>query len=132
MFSSLFIEGASQTAAFPEDDPAVFDVLLEWVYNYNRRKLRTLGDEQVDGEGGGVVYGRASWNVVGLYALAEKLVVPEVMDLCMDAMKRYHLSRNVMPSLDFGRRAYSNTAPESKLRLYAVRCLFAVFKSSTA
>jgi hypothetical protein len=127
MFSSPFVEGTFQAVNFPEDDPAVFDVLLEWVYNYNQRKLRTLSDEK--NKDGSVEAGRASWDFVELYALAEKLLVKEVMDLCVDAVVRYHHSRNIMPSLDFVRRAYTQTAPDGNFRLYAVKCLVAMSQS---
>lgn len=42
MFNGHFKETASQEAAFPEENAATFDLMLEWVYNFNHRKAREI------------------------------------------------------------------------------------------
>ena len=42
MFNGHFKETVEQEASFPEDKAATFDILLEWVYNFNHRKVREL------------------------------------------------------------------------------------------
>lgn len=42
MFNGHFKETVDQVGTFPEDDPATFDLLIEWVYNFNLRKIREM------------------------------------------------------------------------------------------
>ena len=42
MFNGHFKETVDQEASFPEDDVATFDILIEWVYNFNFRKVREM------------------------------------------------------------------------------------------
>ncbi|PVH74687.1 hypothetical protein DL98DRAFT_658644, partial [Cadophora sp. DSE1049] len=42
MFNDSFKEATTDTAHLPDDDPAAFDVVMEWVYSCNRRLLRDM------------------------------------------------------------------------------------------
>lgn len=89
MFNGAFKE-AGGVAELPEDDPAAFDLLMEWAYNSNPRRLRDLvpitGSDTVS---------RPSWDVVAFYALAMKLCLPDLQDLIIIVLLRYHKRTNV-------------------------------------
>lgn len=89
MFNGSFKE-AEGKAELPEDDPATFDLLMEWTYSANPRRLRNL--ESVTGDDG---VPRATWDVVAFYSLAKKLCLPDLQDLIMNHLLRYHKRVNV-------------------------------------
>jgi hypothetical protein len=43
----------------------------------------------------------ASWDAVGFYSLAEKYCLPELQDIIMDTLLKYHKKRNELPSVEF-------------------------------
>ena len=89
MFNGAFKE-AQGVAELPEDDPSTFDVLMEWTYSVNPRRLRDLF--AIAGSDG---VSRASWDVVAFYALAKKLCLPDLQDLIMNVLIKYHKRVNV-------------------------------------
>jgi hypothetical protein len=93
MFNGEFVE-ANGVANLPEDDPAAFDLLVEWMYNSNPRRIRGLvSDTDSDG------ISRPSWDAIGFYALAQRLCLHELQDLIMTALIKYHKKTDVYQSL---------------------------------
>jgi len=89
MFNGAFKE-AEGVAELPEDDPAAFDLLIEWAYNMNPRRMRDLV-AITDSKG----VSRASWDAVAFYSLAKKLCLPDLQDLIMNVLIKYHKRVNV-------------------------------------
>lgn len=90
MFNGGFQEAKERVAKLPEDDPASFDVLIEWVYSPNPQQIRQLEQVKTSDDAGA-----ASWNVLSLYSLLEKLCLPDLQDLVMDAFIKYQRKVNV-------------------------------------
>lgn len=86
MFNGGWKESKEQIAEFPDDDPAAFDLLIEWVYNPDPGQLRQLFSYK-DLEKG---QSPASWDAVSFYSLAKKLLLSDLQDLIMSALIRYH------------------------------------------
>ncbi|KAI9649496.1 hypothetical protein NHQ30_002073 [Ciborinia camelliae] len=72
MFSSGFVEGLELKAFFPEDDVKAFDLFIGWVYFGTLRTVKHASN------------GGWFWDVIYLYALADKFCLPELMDLVFD------------------------------------------------
>ncbi|TVY44211.1 hypothetical protein LSUB1_G002339 [Lachnellula subtilissima] len=117
MFNGAFKE-AGGVAELPEDDPAAFDLLMEWTYCPNPRRLRDLvpitDSDKVS---------RASWDVVAFYALATKLCLPDLQDIIMNSLIRYHKRCNELPSIDFVSRAWVQAGEDSRLCDYCLQSL---------
>lgn len=105
MFRGQFKEATDNEATFPEDDPMAFDLLLEWVNNYSPRRIRELV-QNVDSKGNK----SASWDAIAVYSLAQKLYHPDLEDLIMTAIFKYHRFEEGYLSLDFIRRVYKETS----------------------
>ena len=125
MFNGNFKEASDNVAYLEEDDPASFDLLAEWANiptsSKSPRWIREL--ITVKNKEGKEV---ASWDPVGFYSLAEKYCLPEVQDLIMDAVIRYHRERNELPSVDFVLRAYETTSVGSLLAQYCANSVLYV------
>jgi hypothetical protein len=116
MFNGHFKEASEGIARFPEDDPAAFDSLIDMVvYNRTIRGLTTIKTR--DGLTG------LAWDPVSFYSLAEKLCLPDVMDLIMDEIVKYHKRTNELPSPEFAYQSYAKTSTGSQLQKYVMMAL---------
>lgn len=120
MFNGGFQEATKQAATLPEDNPEVFDLLLEWVYTGRLSPVSSTNDAPV-----------RDWRVLlELYLLAEKIVLPKLMDCTMSTIvASYEQSRN-LPSNDRIERVYQESPPQSLLRKFMVRALHYVITIS--
>lgn len=129
MFNGNFKEASDNVAYLEEDDPASFDLLMEWASiptssKFPRwiRELTTVKNKEGQW--------MASWDPVGFYSLAEKYCLPEVQDLIMDAAIQYHREQNELPSVDFVLRAYETTPVGSLLAQYCAKSILYVLDKS--
>ncbi len=65
----------------------------------------------------------ASWDAVGFYSIAEKYCLPELQDIIMDTLLKYHKIRNELPSGEFAIRAYEQASAGSSLANYCTRAM---------
>ncbi|TGO61822.1 hypothetical protein BCON_0024g00220 [Botryotinia convoluta] len=88
MFSSGFVEGLEGKAFFPEDDPKCFDFFMGWIYFGTLRVLNaSTALEKVEYD----------LNLLSLYSFADKLCLPELMDLVLNTYKNIYEKSNRFP-----------------------------------
>ncbi|TVY93102.1 hypothetical protein LAWI1_G001595 [Lachnellula willkommii] len=112
MFKGGFQEATTNEARFPEDNPESFDLLLGWVYEGSLPPLEYLPNKS---EGDIIV---VPWNCRELYALCDKLCIPELMDKVMDMYRKFNLDSNTSPSIKSIEGIYSITSFGSVFRRY--------------
>lgn len=76
MFESGFKEALENKATFPEDDPEVFDNLIQWVYT--------------DQLGGPILAIPNIRNTSRLYVLFDKICLPGLKDELLDIVRSSH------------------------------------------
>lgn len=109
MFNGGFKEAVEQAATLPVDDPDAFDLFLEWIYT---GRLSCLEFENID-----AVYAR-----IRLYGLAEKLMMPDLMDYTITTIS---VINRISPlSTQAMAIAYEVTGPDSPLRSFVARALY--------
>ncbi|TVY51232.1 hypothetical protein LCER1_G006740 [Lachnellula cervina] len=119
MFKGGFQEATTNEARFPEDTPASFDMMLDWVYE---RSLPPV----VYSKGEGFA-SSASWDCTELYVLCDKLCIPELMDKVMDIYRKFNMDSNTLSHESEIRAVYSRTAPGSPIRRYvAYTCAWTI------
>ncbi|KAK6609940.1 hypothetical protein H4I95_02999 [Botrytis cinerea] len=95
MFNGNFIEGTTNSASLPEDDPEVFNMLVSWIYSDQVGPLeQKIGDD-----------GR--WCVGNLYLLADKLCLPDLMDQILDELTFHMERKNWIPRISMTRSPIS-------------------------
>lgn len=114
MFNGPYIEGQTQSAKMPEDDPIAFQSMLAWVY------LDTIEHFTAKSTKGGPILDMTHY--ITLYALAEKYNITELADMTMDYMLRESVMPNCFPRPDQIKICYELTHAESKLRVFVSRC----------
>ena len=120
MFKGGFQEAADNAAKFPEDDPQSFDVLLGWVYEGDLRSLNTKGQEDEP---------LLSWSPGKLYALSDKLCLPELMDKIMDMQREWGRDHERFIPHEEAVQGYELSTAGSPYREYlATCCAFAIVK----
>lgn len=118
MFSSGFVEGLEGAAFFPEDDPKCFDSFMAWVYFGTLRALNaSTALEKVDYDS----------NLLSLYSFADKLCLPELMDLVLDTYKNTYKKSNRFPRVSLVSDVYEMTPTKSPLRNFMCRCMYFIF-----
>ena len=70
-------EATLRTVALPEDEPGLFEDILEWIYNSRVKKL--------------TVSISAMKRAIRLYVLADKLCMENLVNQIMDAVKDWHV-----------------------------------------
>ena len=122
MFNGNFNEASSNIAHLPEDEPEAFDLLAEWANHpmptKSSRRIRDL--VTVKDQNGQDI---DSWDAVGFYGLTEKFCLPELQDIIMDMLIKYHKKWNKLPSVEFTRRALEGTPEWSPLKDYCTRAM---------
>ncbi len=126
MFKGGFKEASDNVARLPEDDPVAFDILVDWAYSPSPRIIRDLLN--VTDKDGATV---ASWDPVAFYTLAEKYCLPELQDIIMDVMIKYHKAQRELPSPDFAYRAYNDTSGDSPISKYALKSIYYILKEGS-
>lgn len=82
MFNGDFLESKTGEATFPEDDPVAFDILLFYIYT-----------NKLSGYSHPTTHGFSLY--LHLYMLADRFVIPEVQDRCIDAIINTDISDQV-------------------------------------
>ncbi|KAH6671126.1 hypothetical protein B0J14DRAFT_484605, partial [Halenospora varia] len=117
-FESDFIEGQTQAYRLEETTKGAFEMFSSWLYS-----------EQVDAYQLkiGVVWPeleytpkREDLDLVELWVLAEKLLVPKLQDMVIDALEDIRMARGLVE--DCYKLVYERTNEDSVLRAYFVRC----------
>lgn len=114
MFNSGFKESAGY-AHFPADSVESFELLMQWIYS------STLTPLKVHKFPSGSF--RFNWDDLSLYALAEKLILKDLMDTVMDQVYDASKKAKVVISLHRAEQVYSSTTEGSSFRRYAIRAL---------
>ena len=106
------IEGQTQTMEYPNTDPRVFGIFVEWIYT------QTLGRDCYKAE--------SASRIVELWILADHLLIPALQNLAIRVLCGYNYW---FPDLETLQMAYANTGLESPIRrllikAYAIRSKF--------
>ncbi|KAF7956635.1 hypothetical protein EAE96_003969 [Botrytis aclada] len=118
MFSSGFVEGLEGKAFFPEDDPTCFDSFMGWIYLGTLRVLKaSTAIEKV----------QYDLNLLSLYSFANKLCLPELMDLVLDTYKNTYQKSNRFPRISLVSDVYQMTPKGSPLRKFMSHCMYCIF-----
>ncbi|KAF4627909.1 hypothetical protein G7Y89_g10249 [Cudoniella acicularis] len=86
MFESGFKEEIEGMANFPEDSTEAFDLLIEWIYTSNIQPIQLTSKDRTIQE----------WCPLKFYILAQKLCLPDLMDLVMDAWRQAKKENGVL------------------------------------
>lgn len=112
MFEGSYKEAITSTATFPEDDRKTFGLLLKWVYTDIIYPVLWIEEEP------GTGVWKENWNLFELYALADKLCIPEVMDRTFDAYVSSLKNKKVRPLPSIISKGYACTPENSPLRKF--------------
>jgi hypothetical protein len=118
MFNSGFKEAIENVARLSEEDPVLFDVLVEWVYSPSLYQTGELA--KVKNSTNTFV---PSWDALGFYNLAEKFCLPQLQDAIMDALITYQAKNNELPSIEFARRVYKTIGVSSTMSRYVMHTM---------
>ncbi|TGO42560.1 hypothetical protein BHYA_0007g00600 [Botrytis hyacinthi] len=114
MFSSGFVEGLEGEAFFPEDNPKCFDSFMGWIYFRTLRVLNaSTALEKVEYD----------LSPLSLYSFADKLCLPELMDLVLDTYKNTYK----FPRVSLVSDVYKMTPTDSPLRNFMCQCMYYIF-----
>ncbi|KAF7863069.1 hypothetical protein EAF04_007152 [Stromatinia cepivora] len=72
MFNTRFMEGTTNFATLPEDDPELFNILVSWIYS---GQIHALHDRPEHA---------SMWLDWDFYVLADKFCLPDLMDQILD------------------------------------------------
>ncbi len=114
MFSSDWKESSTNTASFPEDNVASFDLLIEWVYNGKVRPLKFLRQSE------SFLY---CWRPILFWQLAEKFCIPKLQDQIMNAWITLDATTKGVHSPEITRQAYEVTPAGSAPRRYVLHSM---------
>ncbi|PVH82576.1 hypothetical protein DL98DRAFT_586181 [Cadophora sp. DSE1049] len=112
MFSSSFKEGLTQTATLPDDIPQTFDVFIDWVY-----AGKLLFPEAVIPKTAMAIM----CELEDVIYFAEKYCVGTLVDAALEYFIDLARTHHIQPMYHVIDRAYNNTMPKSKFRLYLAR-----------
>lgn len=113
LFNGPFLEGISQSADFPEDDPTTFGLLLGWVYTgiIETPHPKPQLHEKYAG----------TFQIMALYALAEKYNITSLQDQAMNYICTSSSKKGTWQYPSAMATAYGWTHERSRLRLYIIR-----------
>jgi hypothetical protein len=107
---SNFKEATEGIMHLPEDDPATFDRIINWLY---RDQLPVYLEKAEDR------HPRSFHrSLIDMFLFAEKHCINVLANRAMDLMQDINLKVNTIPDLEEIRHVYSNSHDKSKLRLY--------------
>jgi len=110
-----FIESVDQTASFPEDDPAIFSLFLEWLYTKNLAPINVANSTETSGP---------LVDLMRLYQFADKLCLLELADYAITILVSNYDHHHLPPSQFAMKLAYEITGAGSGLRAFMVNFLF--------
>ncbi|KFY05607.1 hypothetical protein V492_08411 [Pseudogymnoascus sp. VKM F-4246] len=109
MFNSGFLESSATTVTLPDDNPAAFEVLVEWVYCSTVKSLHGVGLSKHD-----------QINLaISTVILAEKYPLPELSGHAMSFLVK--AGKDSIPTMSQMSTLYKLTPPNAKARIYAAR-----------
>jgi hypothetical protein len=114
----LDVDDPPNPKLLPDDDPTVFQFLVNYVYEPRGRippvKPTNAGGEMI-----------SPWEAIALYSLAEKWGVYDLSDAVMTRLVEYHKEMDVLPSPAFVRRAYEQADPSTPVTPLTYYCVHA-------
>jgi hypothetical protein len=113
MFESTFKEGVEQAATLPEDDPNAFALFVQWLY---RDSLTPLDIRKHSPPENDIFLDR-----IRLYCFAEKILLPNLMDLTMTILFSNYKKLGKMPTDEAVGLAYQHSGPKSPIRTFMTR-----------
>ncbi|EPE31711.1 POZ [Glarea lozoyensis ATCC 20868] len=114
LFNGSFAEAAEKKACFPDDEPGSYDVLFHWVYT---GVLPPLTSDNLSAP-------KHAWNPVAVFSLADRMIIPELMDSVMDAWILGDAVRCEYPGLELTEEIYDTTPEGSASRKYLMMSVF--------
>ena len=120
MFSSGFKEVIDSTIRMPEDDPDVFDMFVQWVYE---RRLDTADMTKHTPKSGplGLRF--------KLYCFAEEICLNDLMDYTISSFMSNYTKHVKSASVHVMSLAYEGTSKGSKLRLFIAHELVYILRT---
>ncbi|KAG9242334.1 hypothetical protein BJ878DRAFT_482108 [Calycina marina] len=112
MFNSNLLEGITNTATLPEDDPNTFEVFVGWIYRGTIEVPNTTTREKFNSRVGSLKL---------LFFFAEKYSLVPIMDRAMNMLIEHQNATHTLFTCDSMRNVYQTTRQTSRLRLYASR-----------
>jgi hypothetical protein len=130
-FNGEFQEASQNFAKFPEDNPAAFDLLLQWIYTgivpiccWDQKANELNEFEQKDpvrefGESGNEAEIQVPVSIpIAFYSLAEKFCLHGVMDSILEQHIAHNRKQNTLPRVAYARKVYKATPMGSPYRQY--------------
>jgi hypothetical protein len=110
MFNGMFLEGSTQSATLPDDDPTTFELFIGWLYlnRIETTAITELGLASIDA-------------LINIFASAEKYGISSLADNTMDAWKELLHRTNWLPSPQSMANGYNLTHEKSKLRVFLAK-----------
>ncbi|PMD64785.1 uncharacterized protein K444DRAFT_625422 [Hyaloscypha bicolor E] len=129
-FTSSFVEGQTQTYRVEDTDPDIFRLLIQWFYKQTFKHSTANSAESIIEEQSIVEVSEAEFpsaeidsmylNMVKLWILAERLIIPRLQNFIMDSL--VEMSEESWSTLWMA-TAYESTSSDSPLRRFAVDVL---------
>ncbi|KAJ8071945.1 hypothetical protein OCU04_002249 [Sclerotinia nivalis] len=85
MFNRRFLEGTTNSATLPEDDPELFNILVSWIYSGQIPALHNRPEDDLE------------WLAWDFYVLADEFYLPDLMDQTLDVCLISMSKGNWMP-----------------------------------
>jgi len=130
-FNGNFIEGQTQTYRLEGTDPKIFTLLVQWMYKQAfKHGVPEMEAPNIRGRGFLDAHGHTPppveldsmySNMVALYILAERLIIPRPQNYIMGSL--VEMSQKKAWSTAWMNAAYEGTKAESPLRRFAVDML---------
>ncbi len=111
-FEGKFKEGHEGMMYLPKDDPAAFEIFVNWLYRGSIDKLPTSDDL--------LLVDKALKRIVGLYILADKLCINPLKNAAMNSLQQGSLANNSVLYLSYT-LIYESTVAGSPLRRFAAK-----------
>ena len=112
----LNVDDPPNPKLLPDDDPTVFQFLVNYVYEPQGR----IPPVNRTNAGGEII---SPWEAIALYSRAEKWKVFDLQNAVMNRLIQFHKEMDVLPSPVFVRKTYEQTDPNilvTPLKAYCV------------
>ncbi|KAF7956636.1 hypothetical protein EAE96_003970 [Botrytis aclada] len=91
MFNGKFIEGATNSATLPEEDPDAFNTIVFWIYSDQLLSLKHGTNDN------------GKWHIGELYLLADKFCLHNLMDRILDEFTHHMKKGKLIPSIHWNK-----------------------------
>ncbi|KAJ8060754.1 hypothetical protein OCU04_011058 [Sclerotinia nivalis] len=115
-FNHLFEGGHDLFVKLPDTSPPTFDVLIEWIYTDRLRGIEIVKVNDSDCK----IFSM-SWDPIQLYILAEKLLLPGLMDRAMEVVRKIDRSEDFYYNQEALKLIYVRTSEGSNIRQYVTK-----------